>query len=323
MSRDLFASVKGRSGDRSQRSVWHPSRMLVEESVLCGLIVAAGVLSLYSWLPRSPVRAVTARALEAVRNPFSGTTTEPAVALVPASRPMIAAIRRAEKLEHSGCFDQTTRDAWKAAAAEMHRFAFLPISTGPGTHVRLFMQEAEEDRTASIVGLLEDLLPGRFAALEAEREAAIAADPEQAASLPEVTWFMVAAAAPEEVKDTAYALASLHDEASHNAAVIAKYRAIVGYDHWNAICDAGTNESGFLARAALWRAGFEASQARFELAKATFEQGFQAWHEACASVPRLETDARVADEMAEHHARYREVLASLPADAGIETTLDL
>lgn len=333
MSSVFFNSAEGRSegnstghtGGRSRRSVWHPSRLLVEEAVLCGLIVAAGLFALYACLPRSRVSAEMARSAEELRNPFIVAYDEPAVALVPASRPMIAAMRRASKLEQSGRFDQVTRDAWKQAAAELRRFATQPVSTGPGKHVRLFMLEAEKDRMVALDGLLEELLPGQFAALEARREAAIEADPEQSSSLPDVTWLDVAANAPDAVRDMAYDLATLHEEAGRNVAVIAKYREIVGYDHWRTICDAGTSEAGFLARAALWRAEFEASQAHLELAKAAFEQGFEAWGKACSAVPTLCTDGRVAEEMATHRERYRDVLVSLqPASRNDEAaTLDL
>ena len=337
MSSVFFTSAKGRtearsegnsaghSGGRSHLSVWHPSRLLIEEAVLCGLIVAAGLFALYACLPRPRFAADMARSAERLRSPFVVTHDESTVALVPASRSMITAIRRATKLEQSGRFDRVTRDAWQQAMAEVRRFGVQPVSTGPGRHVRLFMQEAEEDRMAALDGLLEELLPGQFAVLEARREAAIAADPEQAEPLPEVTWLDVVTNAPDNVRDMAYDLATLHDEAGRNVATIAKYREIVGYDHWRTICEAGVSESGFLARAALWRAEFEASQAHLELAKAAFEQGFEAWGEACSAVPTLCTDGRVVEEMAEHRVRYREVLAELQPSFGNgeATTLDL
>lgn len=314
------------SKDQLQRNVWHPSRLLVaEEWVLGAVIAAVGIVSLYNCLPKPSVPAAVARSMQKLKSPFArGATAEPAVALVPASRTMIDAIRRAEKMEDRGAFDDATRAAWKTAADELHRFAFLPISTGPGTHVRLFMKEAEQERMASLEGLLEDLVPGQFAALEAKRDTAIAADPEHASSVPAVTWFMVAAAAPEDVRDMAFDLAYLHEEARGNAAVIGKCRDLVGYDYWRAVCDAGASEPGFQARAALWRAEYDARQAQFELAKATYEHAFQAWNQACDVVPSLETNPRVAEEMAEHRARYHEVLAALHEPAGVEaTSIDL
>lgn len=317
------ANTAGRAGGHAHRSVWHPSRLLVEEAVLCGLIAVTGIVSLYAFLPRPKVSAEMAESALRLKSPFIVPVDEPVVALVPASRPMIAAIRRAHRLEQSGRFDQVTRDAWKQAAAEVRHFGMQPVSTGPGRHVRLFMLEAEEGRLAAIEAMLEELMPGRFAALEARREAVIAADPGQSPLPPHVSWFDVAADAPEDVRETAYDLAALHDDAGRNAATIAKYREIVGYDHWRTICDAGVSESGFLARAALWRAEFEASQARYELAKEAFERGFQAWSDACGAVPTLCTDGRVADEMAAHRERYREVLAGMEPMAGNGAVIDL
>jgi hypothetical protein len=318
------ANTVERAGERSRQSVWHPSRLLVEEAVLCGLIVVTGIVSLYAFLPRPKVSAEMAKSVQRLKSPFLVAGDEPVVALVPASRPMIAAIRRAHRLEQSGRFDQVTRDAWKQAAAEARRFSMQPVSTGPGRHVRLFMKEAEEGRMEALDAMLEELLPGQFAALEARREAAIAADPEQSPLPPDVSWLDVAANAPEDVREMAYDLAALHDDAARNVASIAKYRDLVGYDHWQTICESGVSESGFLARQALWRAEFEASQARFDLAKAAFDRGFEAWRDACGAVPTLCTDGRVADEMAAHRERYREVLAGLQPVAGADAeTLDL
>jgi len=305
--------------DRSPRNAWHPSRLLVEEWILCAAVAAVGFVSLYNCLPKPSVPAAVARSIHKLKSPFSKhAAAEPVVSLVPASRAMVDAIRQAEKLERNGRFDDATRKAWKTAADELHRLAFRPVSTGPGTHVRLFMKEAEQDRAAAIEGLLEELLPGQFAKLTAQREAAMAADSRQASPAPEVTWFTVAASAPEDVRGMAYDLACLHEEASRNAIVIGKCRELVGYDYWKAVCDAGASEPGFQARAALWRADFDASQAEFELAKATYEQAFQAWRDACEMVPTLAMNPRVADEMAEHRARYQEVLTALHEPVGVD-----
>jgi hypothetical protein len=305
--------------DRSPRNAWHPSRLLVvEEWILCAALVAVGFVYMYICLPKPSVPATVARSMQLLKSPFSNEKHfEPVVSLVPASRSMIDAIRQAEKLERRGRFDDVTRRAWKAAADELHRFAVLPVSTGPGTHVRLFMKEAEQGRMAAIEGLLEDLLPGQYAALQSQRDAMVA-DPARADAASEVTWFTVAALAPEDVQQMAFDLARLHDEARRNVAVIGKYRELVGYDYWKAVCDAGASEPGFQARAALWQADFDARQAQFELAKATYERAFQAWRDACEMVPSLDTNPRVAEEMAEHVARYQEVVAALHEPAAVE-----
>lgn len=306
--------------DRSQRNAWHPSRLLlVEEWILCAAIAAVGIVYLYACLPKPSVSVAVSRAMQKLKSPFTGgQRSEPVVSLVPASRVMVDAIRRAERLERSGRFDDATRAAWKSAAAEVRRFGFLPVSTGPGGHVRLFMKEAEQDRMAALADLLEELLPGQFATLCAQRDAVLAADPSREKVLPEVNWFTVAAAASEDVRTMAFDLACLHDAARRNVAVIGKYRDVVGYDYWKAVCDAGASEPGFEARAALWRAEFDARQAQFDLARASYEQAFQAYRDACAMVPALDTNPRVTEEMSEHRARYEEVLASLHEP--VETT---
>jgi len=311
MSSDFFKNMV-------RQLVWRPSRLLVfEEGVLGAAIVAVGILSLYTCLPRPSTQVSVARSMRHVRSPFLfGTKAEAPVKLLPASRSMIAAIKRAQGREDRGMFDETTRTAWKAATAEVIRLGLMPIATGPNSHIRLFMQEEEEERAKSLESLIEELVPGRFADLQRQRASAVEAAPEFADSVPPVTWEMVVAAAPAEAQPLARSLAGMHEEACENARKIAAYRNLVAYDYWRAVCEAGASEPGFQARAAMWRAEYDVAQSQLELAKVSFEQGFQAWTAACDIVPALRTDTLVAEEMAVHQARYREVLAAI--DAGTE-----
>jgi hypothetical protein len=304
------------SQDSCRRVACKPSRLLmIEKWILCGAIVAVGFVYLSMWLPKPSVPAAVARSMEKLRSPFTSKGEKP-VAAIPASRAMVAAIKRAERLEQRGHFDDATRAAWKRAAGELHRFGAMPVACGRGRHVRLFLKEAEEERMEDIAGLLEQLMPGRFAALEARRIAAIEADPLGEATTPPVTWFTVAANAPEEVREMATSLAAMHEDAAVNARIIAKYRDMVGYDYWRAICQSGASAPGFEARSALWRAAYVARQAQLEQAKAAYEEGFEAWHAACGVVPALATNPHVAEEMRIHDAGYRAVLAALHAPAG-------
>jgi len=316
------------SHDACRRSAWHPSRLLlVEEWVLCGAIAAVGFVYLFTWLPKPSVPVAVARSMEQLRNPFKAVPPEKPVAVVPASRMMVAAIKRAQKLEERGRFDEATRAAWKEAGDELLRLGWLPIDCGQGRHVRLFLKEAEEGRTAEIAGLLEQLMPGQFAALEAQRIVAVEADTLREATTPQVTWFTVAANAPEDVREMATNLAAMHEEAAANARIIGKYRDLVGYDYWKAVCQAGASEPGLQARAALWLADFVANQDQLEQAKAAYEEGFQAWQAACGIVPALGSNPHVAEDMSVHTGRYRAVLAALDAASAPQepspSTIDL
>lgn len=324
MSSDFFKNVVESFKGMVRQLVWHPSRLLVfEEGVLGGAIVAVGILTLYSCLPRPAPHVSVARSMQHVKNPFSSATkAEAPVKLLPASRSMIDAIKRAQSREDRGIFDEATRTAWKAATAEVIRLGLMPIATGPSSHVRLFMQEEEEERAKSLESLIEELVPGRFADLQRQRESAVEAAPELADAVPPVTWQMVAAAAPEGSQALARSLAGMHEEACANARTIARYRSLVSYDYWRAVCEAGASEPGFQARAAMWQAEYDAAQSQLELAKASFERGFEAWRAACDIVPALQTDSLVAEEMAVHQARYREVLAALGAVAAREPAAD-
>jgi len=305
---------RGSRGSRgsSRRSVWLQSVLPVAGVwTLGGAIVAVGIVSAYTWLPKPSVPAAVTRSLKALRSPFDAEAVNAPVAAVPASRGMVAAIQRAQALEARGRFDDATRAAWNEAADEVQRLSWLPVACGQGRHVRLFLKEAEEARMADIGAWLEQLVPGQFAALEAQRIVAVEADTLREATIPPVTWLTVAANAPDDVRELATSLATMHEEAAANTRIIGAYRDLVGYDYWKAVCQAGASEPGFRARAALWRANYVAQQDQLEQAKAEYEDGFQAWQAACGAVPALGSNPHVAEEMRVHQARYHAVLGAL------------
>jgi hypothetical protein len=298
---------------RNVRFWHHPSRILLaEESILAMTIVAAGCLYLFAWLPKPimpPAATATVQKLKAslARPPRD----ESGMSLMTASQPMMRAIQRVQKREARGAFDESTRAAWAAAGEEIRKLSLVPIRTSDGRVIRLWTGEGEEERVTALEDCLEELLPGRFAALEEQRRAAVAADPSLDESLPSVTWFAVAEEAPADVLEQAINLCLLREEARKNAALIHRYRAIVGYDHWKATCAAGASQTGLQARAAIWRADYNVMVAQFDLAKDAYEEGFRAWRAVCDASPSMRSDPMLVSEMQEHLGRYREVLATL------------
>ncbi len=115
----------------------------------------------------------------------------------------------------------------QAAGNEIQKLSQLPIATSDGRVIRLSMRESEEERVVAIEEFLEELLPGRFAALEDQRRAAVAADPSLDGSLPDVTWFAVVDDAPADVREQAFNLCMLREEARKAAALIGKYREVL------------------------------------------------------------------------------------------------
>ena len=297
----------------------HTSRILLaEESILAAAVVAAGCLYLFAWLPKPimPPAATTAvQKLKTSLSPRPGINA--GVPLVAASQPMMRAIRYAQKREAQGTFDESTRAAWQAASDEILKLSMFPIATSDGRVIRLWMREHEEERVAAIETFLEEMMPGRFAALEEQRRAAVAADPSLEESLPEVTWFAVADDAPVGVRQQAFNFCMLREEARKTAAMIAKHRDIIGYDHWKAACAVGASPAGLQAHAALWRAGYDVVFAEFNLAKDAYEEGFQAWQAVCDASPEMRSEPLLVSEMKEHLERYHEVLATLqqPVDS--------
>lgn len=326
----VASSTPSNATSAAHPAAWHPSRLLVAEGWICvAAIAASGLLYLSSWLPRPAASPAVAAAIQRLKDPFSRDAgrAEAPVPLMQASRGLFAAIQQAEKLEDRGQFDEVTRRAWKRASDEVRRLGLLPIAVSGGGHVRLFMKEAEAARMEELAAVLEELLPGRFAALEAERLAAAEADPVAEATLPAVTWMAVAETAPESLQNTARNLAVMHDQAARNVVKIARCREHVGYDYWKATCAAAASGPGLEARAALWQADYGFQQAAFDRAKELYQEGLDLWREACGAVPELGTNPSVVTELHRHEQRYREVLSVLgaagEAAAAADGSLDL
>lgn len=293
---------------------WHrPSRILLaEEAILAMAVVAAGCLYLFAWLPKPIVPPTPTDTVHTLKASFSQRPSFNAgMPLITASRPMLQAIRHAQKREARGAFNDSTRAAWQAAGEEIRKLSLLPIATADGHVIRLWMQEGEEERVAALETMLEDMLPGRFAALQEQRRAAVASDPSLEESLPDVTWFAVVDEAPADIREQAFNLCMLREEARKTASLIRKYRDVVGYDHWKAACAVGASPDGLQAHAAIWRADYDVMLAQFDLAKDAYEEGFRAWRAVCDACPAMRSDPVLVAEMKEHLERYRDVLATL------------
>jgi hypothetical protein len=135
--------------------------------------------------------------------------------LVAASRPMLAAVAAATALEERGVFGAEAAAAWQKALDECHRLAVQSIAGPHGEPLHLWLLEAERERAEEIALLIS----------------AASTTPEQAAALTE-----------------------LRDDARVSADQIQRYRDIVNFDHWKAVCEAGVSADGLAAREAGWMA---------------------------------------------------------------------
>jgi hypothetical protein len=130
-------------------------------------------------------------------------------ALVPATKPMLAAVAAATKLEEQGVFTEETRAAWEKASIECRRLSIQPIASSEGAPVMLWLLEPELERAAELADRI--------------------------------------AAADTPAGEIA-ALTSLREEALANAAVIERYRDIINYDYWRATCEEAATPAGLAAR---------------------------------------------------------------------------
>ena len=246
------------------------------------------------------------------------------------SEPMMTAINYARGLAADGTFGEKGRDGWTLAGEEMRRYAVREIPTSWNVPIRLGLREAELARAERLAGELEDLLPGRFEALEAARKAALSDAQRQALEVPpldrteeqqqlvseaeqamKVTWQMVAREAPAAVRERAKELAAEYVEASETAEIIDRYRDIVNFDFWRATCEMEVTEPALRAREATWRAEKDFEAARLRPAKQAFEEAFAAWRQVLDKSDVLREDALTRDDLQEIVDRYREVLEQL------------
>jgi len=236
----------------------------------------------------------------AISSSFSVTAdpTRP-VSLVPASKPMMLAIHQAMDLESHGIFGDQAEGAWQKAAEECRHYSLQHIATTQGHPVQLWMLEIEEGRAQQIAAILEELLPGR-------RDALLAGNGGEP-----VTWAMVAGTARQAIREWALKLSSLHDEAIANAATIRRYRDIVNYDYWKAVCEVEGTKLALEAREAIWHADRDVELGRLQEAKAEYEAGITAMRHVLEAAPVLEQSQTTADELREIVGRYHRVLSAL------------
>jgi hypothetical protein len=246
------------------------------------------------------------------------------------SEPMMTAINHARALAEDGVFGDTGRDAWRLGGDEMRRYSVREIPTTWEVPIRLGLKEAELARADRLAKELEELLPGRFKALEARKQESLSAEQRAALAVPamdrseeqqqtvataeaalKVTWPMVAREAPADVKAKAQELARQFVEANETAEIIGRYRDIVNFDFWRATCEAEVTDEMLTAREATWRAERDFENARLQAAKKAYEEAFAAWRKVLDSSEVLRKDSLTADDIKELVDRYRKVLEQL------------
>jgi hypothetical protein len=251
-------------------------------------------------------------------------------ALIYHSEPMMTAINYARSLEEDGTFGAAARDGWKLAGDEMRRFSVREIPTTWEVPVRLGMREAELSRADRVAGELEQLLPGRFKAIQDSKRASLTADQKAAIDVPplertdaqqadaqaatqimQMDWPQVVAEAPADVRPRAKELLRKYTEAKETADIIDRYREIVNFDVWRATCETEVTEPAIRAREATWRAEKDFENAKLQPAKQAYEEAFAAWREVLDASPVLRADQITKDDINEVVDRYRKLLEQL------------
>ena len=212
----------------------------------------------------------------------------------------------------------------------MRRFSVREIPTTWEVPVRLGMREAELARADRVAGELEQLLPGRFTAMEDSKRASLTADQKAAFDVPplertdaqqadaqaatqimQMDWPQVVAEAPADVRPRAKELLRQYTEAKETADIIDRYREIVNFDVWRATCEAEVTEPAIKAREATWRAEKDFENAKLQPAKQAYEEAFAAWREVLDASPVLRADHIALDDINEVVDRYRKLLEQL------------
>jgi hypothetical protein len=233
------------------------------------LVFAVAVVAWFGFVAAVLQPASWREALPGVGMIAGPVDTQP-LSVVAASRPMLTAVAAATALEERGVFGAEAAAAWEKALDECRSLAVQPIARFHGEPLHLWPMEAERERAAELAVLIS----------------AASASPENAA-----------------------ALTVLRDEALANADQIQRYRNIVNFDHWKAVCEAGVSADGLAAREAGWMAMRADDAGRLGEAKDAHEDSFKAWRRVLDAQPTLLDDALVVEELADQIERYRTVLA--------------
>ncbi len=246
------------------------------------------------------------------------------------SEPMMTAINYARALEADGVFDDKARDGWELATSEMRRFAVRQIPTSWDVPIRLGLRESELARAERLAKQLEELLPGKFAEMESDRESALSEEQRAALQVPpldrteqqqqlvadaqrkmKVNWRLVAQNAAPDTRVKAKRLAEEYVEATETADIIDRYRDIVNFDYWRAYCEMSVTDLALQAREATWRAEKDYEEARLQPAKQAFEEAFKAWRKVLDDSDVLRDDAMTQEDIIEIIDTYRELLEQL------------
>jgi hypothetical protein len=177
---------------------------------------------------------------------------------------------------------------------------------------------------------LEALLPGRKAALEAERRDGLSPERRAALDVPPaerseeqqrlaaeaeaalaVDWATVARDAPADLRPRAKEMAAQLKQAEETATIIGRYRGIVNFQFWRAVCEAEVTEPALRARERTWQAEQDFAAARLQPAKAGFEAAFRDWRELLDGSQTLREDQIIAGDVAAIVDRYRKLLEQL------------
>jgi len=280
-----MATVSSRFGGHHSGSQPINWKRHLQEMAVAFAVAGGGVATLLLTIEavrqhRSPL-SLAARIPVLVAQSFRA--EPPLPSLVPASKPMMHAVRNAVLLESHGVFGEEARDAWRKAAEECQKLSLQPIASPDGQGIHLWMLEVEEDRAAELAAMLDG---------------------------------------PVETPQRAEALRCLHEQAVANAARIRQYREILNYDYWKAVCEAEGTSDALQAREALWRADHEAEAGHLEIARSAYEEALAAWKRVLETSPVLERNDLMIEELNEIFGRYRTVLEKLGTPAADPLVLD-
>ncbi len=248
------------------------------------------------------------------------------------SQPTMALIYYADAIESDSTAGETPRfgdvakHAWEQAGKELARFGEKDIPSPYGGNIRLDALEAHVAQEKAIVAQLEQLMPGEFDKLKAERKEKLSAEVRKALETPVekrdggdhtvnfTFWKEVAERTAPDRRAKALKLADEYERIEWAARDIRTSRGIVNYDYWQTRCAADQTDEALHARQYMYEAGIERQAARPTKAKKLYEQAFAEWRKVLDKFQIVREDSLMAQDLAEFVDQYRAALRQLAGD---------
>jgi len=251
------------------------------------------------------------------------------------SDPAKSRINYADAIEEEGQFGEVAQNAWERAGIEWQAFSARPIPSSWGTMLRLNAIEEANKRLRELRDDLKSLSPDLEAQIVDERTRRLSADrlviwetleeDRQAFTFEDwnayymiqrelyVTNGDLARRSPKKARDQAQQVLRRINRQMQRVSRVDGYRRTVNFDYWETRCRVEQSAEATKAREHGFLAMEHYDEARLELAKEEFENGWREWLKVLGQFPEMKSH-ETRTELDMTMKAYKQTLVHLGED---------